>query len=197
MNQYNEQNIIMNLGSGPTHYMNRNDLINVDIFAFDEVDLVADATDLPVEDESADLIINCAMLEHVGKPETIVREMRRIAKQGAQFICYLPFIVPFHAAPDDFHRWTISGARTLFEAEFVEVEVIVGAGPTSGLLWVLLEWLSTLLSFGSKTLHDIILLALMVFTSPIKLLDLLMVKLPYAENVASGFCVIGRKGPLR
>jgi len=55
------------------------------------------------------------------------------------------------------------------------------------------EWLSILLSFGSKTLHDILFLALMVITAPIKMLDMLMVKLPYAEKIASGFYVIGEK----
>lgn len=194
LRQYDDRSIILNLGSGPSVYLNREDIINVDIFAFDAVDLVADASRLPIEDESADLIINCAMLEHVQRPEAIVNEMFRVSKKGAQIICYLPFIVPFHAAPDDFYRWTSSGAKTLF-AGFDELEVFAGAGPTSGLLWVFQEWLSILFSFGSKTLHDIIFLVLMTITSPIKLLDILMLRLPCAENIASGFCVIGRKGP--
>ena len=99
---------------------------------------------------------------------------------------------PFHAAPDDFYRWTISGARELF-SQFSEVDVFVGAGPASGFLWVLQEWLSILLSFGSKTLHDILFLTLMGLTWPVKFLDLFMVKLPYAENIASGFCVVAKK----
>ena len=191
---YDDKKVIINLGSGPSYYMGRKDIINIDIFAFDEVDIVADAANLPVENESADLLINCAMLEHVADPEAIITEMTRIAKNGAHIICYLPFTAPFHAAPDDFHRWTSSGARSIFP-DGCEVEVLIGSGPTSGLLWVFQEWLSILFSFGSRTLHDILFLGLMVITSPIKLLDVFMVKLPLAENIAGGFCVIAKKGP--
>ncbi len=189
---YGKEDIILNLGSGPAHLYGRKDIINIDIFAFDEVDIVADAADLQIKDESVDCIINVAMLEHVHHPKRIVKEMRRILREGGEIFCYLPFMQPFHAAPDDFRRWTISGTRELF-SEFKEVEVFIGAGPTSGFLWVFQEWLSILLSFGSKTLHDILFLAIMLLTWPIKFLDIFMVKLPYAENIASGFCVVARK----
>lgn len=189
---YGKEDIILNLGSGPTYLHGRKDIINVDIFAFDEVDIVADVADLQIKDESIDLILNIAMMEHVRDPVRVVKEMRRILRKGGKVFCYLPFMPPFHAAPDDFYRWTISGAREFF-SEFNGVEVSIGAGPASGFLWVFQEWLSILLSFGSKTLHDILFLTLMLLTWPIKLLDLFMVKLPYAENIASGFCVIARK----
>ncbi len=187
-----EKSIILNLGSGPTYYMNRKDIINVDLFPFNEVDMLANVDNLPIENETVDVIINVAMLEHVGDPEKVVGEMHRILKPGGRVICYLPFMVPYHAAPNDFQRWTVTGIRKLFSS-FDPVEVSVGCGPTSGMLWVFQEWLSILLSFGSKTLHDILFLALMVMTAPIKLLDVFMVKFPYADRVASGFYVFGKK----
>ena len=189
---YGKEDVILNLGSGPTYLLGRKDVINADIFAFDEVDIVADATDLQIKDESVDCIINIGMMEHVPHPDRVVREMHRILRRGGQIFCYLPFMPPFHAAPDDFYRWTISGARELF-SEFNKVEAFVGAGPTSGFLWVFQEWLSILLSFGSKTLHDILFLTIMLLTWPIKFLDFFMIKLPCAENIASGFCVVVRK----
>ena len=60
--------------------------------------MVADASKLPIEDATADMVVNIAMLEHVENPEAVVNEMSRIAKPGAHFIFHLPFIVPFHAA---------------------------------------------------------------------------------------------------
>jgi len=132
------------------------------------------------------------MLEHVIDPKTVVEEMHRILKGGGRVICYLPFIVPFHAAPFDFQRWTREGIRRLFSC-FDHVEVSIGGGPTSGMPWVFQEWLSILLSFGNKMLHDIVFLILIVCTAPIKTLDILMVKFPYAEKIASGFYVIGQK----
>lgn len=192
LNNYGREDIILNLGSGPTYLLGRKDVINADIFAFDEVDIVADATDLQINTESVDCIINIAMMEHVPYPDKVVREMHRILRKGGQIFCYLPFMPPFHAAPDDFYRWTISGARELF-SEFNEVKVFMGAGPASGFLWVFQEWLSILFSFGSKTAHDILFLIIMLLTWPVKFLDIFMVNLPCAENIASGFCVVAEK----
>jgi SAM-dependent methyltransferase len=192
LGKFDESSIILNIGSGPDIYMGRSDIINIDIFDFDEVDLVADAADLPLTSDSADLIINRTMLEHVPEPKIIVNEMHRLLKTNGWIICYLPFMVPFHAAPDDYHRWTISGIKTLFK-DFDELEVLIGCGPASAFLWFLQEWISILCSFGSKTLHDVILLSMMTLTFPLKFLDLYMVNLPYAENLSSLFCIIGKK----
>ncbi len=180
--------VIVNLGSGPSYPFNRRDIINVDIFAFNEVDIVADASDLPIESESVDLVINSAMLEHVPDPEKVVHEMNRILRKEGEVFCYLPFIVPFHAAPNDFYRWTKRGATELFK-NFDNLQVGMGAGPTSGMLWVFQEWLAVLLSFGSKSVHDLVFMILMVITAPIKLIDLVLVKFPYAGKIASGFYV--------
>ena len=183
---------ILNLGSGPQVLKFRDDIINVDLYAFDAVDMVADAEDLPVINDSIDLILNLAMLEHVEHPERVVQEMRRVLRPGGAALCYLPFMVPLHAAPRDYHRWTMSGAKSLF-GNFDEVEVGVGAGPTSGMLWSLQEWLAMMLSFGSRRLHDALFLLLMVSTAPIKLLDLLFARHPRAENIAGGFYVVAWK----
>jgi SAM-dependent methyltransferase len=189
---YEIEHVILNLGSGPTYLHGRKDIINVDIFAFDQVDIVTDATDLTIKDESVDLVLNIAMTEHVDQPMKVIEEMHRVLKKGGQFFCYLPFMVPYHAAPEDFHRWTIAGTKTAFSC-FEEVEVHIGAGPTSGFLYIFQEWVAIALSFGSRTLHDIVFLTVMVLTAPIKLLDLLLARFPYAENIASGFCVVGKK----
>jgi SAM-dependent methyltransferase len=192
LEKYDEGKVVLNLGSGPTYIYRRTDIVNIDLFAFNEVDIVADVTDLPIEDDSVDFIINIALIEHVDDPQKLVREMARILKWGGEIFCYLPFIQPYHAAPHDFYRWTIPGIQKLF-AEFQSVEVGLGAGPTSGMLWVFQEWLAIFLSFGSQKLHDVIFMILMVLTAPIKLLDLLLEKFPCAEKIASAFYVIGKK----
>ncbi len=187
-----EDRVIVNLGSGPSYLHGRKDIINVDIFAFDHVDVLSDAVDLPFEKETVDLLINVAMLEHACHPELIIKEMHRVLKRNGQFFCYVPFIVPYHAAPDDFFRWTISGCKRQF-SEFSDIDVFVGSGPTSGMLWVLQEWLATFCSFGNKVIHDILLLIIMVVTAPVKLIDFLIERFPNARNIASGFCIVGKK----
>jgi SAM-dependent methyltransferase len=190
--KHDQTKIIVNLGSGPAVLKNRKDIINIDIFAFNEVDMVADALHLPIKDQSVDLIINRAMLEHVSDPKGIVDESYRILKKEGQFFCYLPFIVPFHAAPDDFHRWTLEGTKNCFR-QFESISISIGAGPTSGMLWVIQEWIAIVFSFGSRTLHDMILILLMVLMAPIKLLDIIFINFPHAEKIASGFIVTGKK----
>lgn len=193
LRRYRQKSVILNLRSGPRILQGRRDIINVDLYTFDEVDMVSDAADMPLENGTVDLVLNLAMLEHVDHPERVVREIYRLLRPGGEVFCYLPFLVPFHAAPHDFYRWTMSGGRTLFQ-DFEQVKIGIGAGPTSGMLWVVQEWLAILLSFGSKRLHDIIFLMLMVLTTPLKILDTFLVWHPYAEKIASGFYVLAKKG---
>ena len=181
--------IIVNIGSGPRHFKGRKDIINVDVFAFAEVDIVADAGNLPIEDQSVDLVINVAMLEHVVDPGGIVREMRRILKPDGKILAYAPFIVPYHAAPHDFHRWTEHGVARLF-SQFEHVDIAVGCGPTSGLLYVLEEWLAIFFSLGCKPAHDVLFLTFMIILSPFKYLDFFLEKLSCASIIASGFMVV-------
>lgn len=192
LNRYGSDAFILNLGSGPRVLQGRSDIINVDLFCFNEVDMIANAADLPLIDDSVDLIVNQAMLEHVTDPQSIIEEMHRILRPGGEIFCYLPFIVPFHAAPFDYQRWTMPGVQYLFQ-NFDQVEIGIGAGPTSAMLWVMQEWLAILLSFGSKKLHDMIFILMMILTSPIKILDIFLARHPYAQKIASGFYVILKK----
>lgn len=192
LEEYDESNIILNLGSGPIHFRNRVDIINVDVFAFDEVDIVADCESLPIEDNSVDMIINVGMLEHVKNPEAVVHEMFRTLKPTGGGACFLPLMQPFHAAPHDYQRWTLPGVRRLFH-EFSNIEAGIAAGPTSGMLWVLQEWISILLSFGSRKLHDIVFMILMLITFPLKYIDILITKYPDSKKIASGFYVFVKK----
>ena len=192
LGNYGNEAIILNLGSGPHLTQKREDIINLDLYAFNEVDMVSDASRLPLKNNCVDLIINLAMLEHVEAPEKIIREMHRVLKKNGRFFCYLPFIQPFHAAPDDFYRWTREGAKKTFSL-FTHIEIGIGGGPTSGMLWTIQEWLAILFSFGSRNLHDIFFLFLMIITAPIKLCDFFMVHFPNAEKIASGIYVCGKK----
>ncbi|PKN18327.1 MAG: hypothetical protein CVU71_12540 [Deltaproteobacteria bacterium HGW-Deltaproteobacteria-6] len=192
LKKYGREHFILNVGSGPTYLHNRQDVINVDFFPYSEIDIVADITDLPIKDGGVDFIINIAVLEHVDKAHVVVREMFRMLKPGGELLCYVPFVMPFHGAPQDFQRWTMPGMEKLF-SEFEIIEMGIGAGPTSAMLWIVQEWLAILFSFGSKTLHDIIMMVLMVLTMPVKFMDMILVKFPNAEKIASGFYVVAKK----
>lgn len=192
LKKFTESHIVINIGSGPQYFKNRRDIINIDLFAFDEVDIVADSENLPINEQSVDFILNLALLEHTRNPEKITREMKRILKPGGEILAYVPFIVPFHAAPNDYYRWTRQGVKELFSC-LDACEIFVGCGPTSGMLYVFQEWLATFLSFGNKTLHDIWFILLLGVLFPIKYLDIFLEKIEFASNTASGFGVVAKK----
>jgi hypothetical protein len=61
--------------------------------------------------------------------------MYRILKLGGELFAYVPFMIPYHAAPDDYYRWTCKGITKLFPC-FEAIDIIVGGGPTSGMLYL-------------------------------------------------------------
>ena len=103
----------------------------------------------------------------------------------------MPFLQGYHASPDDFHRWTTSGLRELF-GQFEILQVRVGAGPTSALVWQLQEWLALTLSLGSRRLYRL-LLPLTWLLSPLKYLDLLLQHHPEAYRAASALVLDAKK----
>ena len=185
-----EDKICLNIGSGNSNISDQ--VFNVDIFEYENVNVVCDIEDLPFKDNSIDLILNIAVLEHVPNPQKVIDEIYRILKPNGIIYTAFPFIQGFHASPYDFTRVTEEGIKILHK-EFEKIEVKPFSGPTSGMLWILQEWIAILFSFGSKRLHMVIYLMMLLLTFPIKFLDYFLIKHPMAKNISSGFIFIGRK----
>jgi len=186
----NVNKICLNIGSGNSKISD--DIYNVDIFAYDNVDVVCDISNLPFKDNSIDIILNIAVLEHVPIPKKVIDEIYRVLKPDGIVYTAFPFIQGFHASPYDFTRVTEEGIKVLHDG-FEQIEVKPFSGPTSGMLWIFQEWVAILFSFGSKKLHMIIYLLMLVLTFPIKFLDYFLIHHPMAKNIASGFIYIGKK----
>jgi SAM-dependent methyltransferase len=186
----NKDVLAINLGSGNSDLSEN--IINADIFHYHNVNLCCDIEKIPIADSSVDVVINIAVLEHVKNPEIVVNEIYRILKEGGIVFTYFPFIQPFHASPYDFTRRTVEGLKVLHK-QFQIVDTYNGAGPTSGFLWIFQEWISLILSFGIKKLHNYIYLLIMVLTFPIKYLDIILSKYSASPNISSGFVLIAKK----
>ncbi len=182
--------LVLNLGSGIKRI--RKGVLNIDFFPFEGVDIVADITDLPFIDNSVDAIVNEFVLEHLANPEKVVEEMWRVMKPGAILYVAVPFLASFHSSPNDFYRWSRQGLRYLLK-DFQEIESGIRCGPTSAFIFVLSEWLSTLFSFGAAKIQQVFFMIFMVCLSPLKLLDLVIAKIPSSDNIAYGFYFIGKK----
>lgn len=184
-----DRDLVADLGSGTNRYDPQ--VLCVDGGTYSNVDLVTDLRVLPMRGNTLSGIVSVAVLEHVSDPEAHVAEMHRVLEPGGRVLCFVPFMQPFHASPHDYQRYTHAGLATLFN-QFEVLEIRVGAGPTSALVWVLQEWLALALSFGSRRLYRA-LVPLMWILSPLKLLDLLLARHPEAGVAASGFVIEARK----
>ena len=181
--------LVADLGSGTSSYQDR--VVCVDGGDYANVHVTADLAKLPFRDESLSGIVSVAVLEHVPNPAAHVREFLRVLKPGGRVLCYIPFMQGYHASPNDYQRYTLSGMKQLF-AEFTDLEVTIGAGPTSGFIWTLQEWLALVLSFGSRRLYRLV-MPLTWILSPLKYLDLLLNLHPDANVIASAFFIKARK----
>jgi len=182
--------LIINLGSG-IKKINDN-VVNIDFYPFDNVDIVSDISDLPFNNNSVDVVINEFVLEHVKNPKKIVKEIYRVLKPNGLLYLAVPFVASFHSSPNDYYRWSKQGIRELLK-DFKEEEIGIRCGPTSAMLYVVNEWIATFLSFGFQKLHQFLFIFLMIIASPIKIFDYLIYKFKSSENIAYGFYFIGRK----
>jgi SAM-dependent methyltransferase len=180
---------LVNLGSGSTRFHRK--VLNLDIRSYAGVDCVADLTHLPLADASIDGIVSVAVLEHVRIPRDAVREMERVLRPGGKICIYIPFMQGIHASPSDYRRYTPHGLEVLFR-EFENRRVRIGAGPTSGVVWLLQEWLAMLLSLGSRRLYWFWYFVLFAIT-PLKFLDFLLARHPMAAQISSGFTLYAEK----
>lgn len=185
-----EGRLVLNLGSGPKRV--GRDAINLDLFPFDGVDIVASATRLPFADESVDGVVSEYVLEHVPDAALAIEEIRRVLKPGGLVYVALPFLEPYHESPNDYYRWTANGVTRLFDGYEV-IERGIAEGPTGTLNWILQEWLSLALSLGWEPLRRALSILFMILLWPIKALDLLVMRLPQASNIAAATYYLGRK----
>lgn len=100
------------------------DVTYVNTDATTEPDVVADAAQTPLADGSFDAVVCAELLEHVPDPATILRECKRVLRDGGVLLLTCPFLVPIHADPHDYARYTDTyWLRTLDEAGFSVTEV--------------------------------------------------------------------------
>ena len=65
--------------------------------------------------------------------------MSRVLKPGGKIYIEFPFLQPFHAAPHDYQRVTLSGLRELMK-NFTELDVGICNGPGSAMCWIVSEF---------------------------------------------------------
>jgi SAM-dependent methyltransferase len=144
---------ILDLGSGTRSRADH--IINLEIEAIPNVDVVADGHYLPFKSAVFDAVILEAVLEHVKDPKRVISEVRRILRPSGYICVAVPFMQGYHASPTDYQRYTIWGLDELL-SDFENIESGSCVGPTSALHWIFREYVGILLSFGNLWLYKII-----------------------------------------
>jgi len=97
--------------------------VGLDIRPGPSVDVVGDAHNLPLEDESFDRVLCTEVLEHLHTPQKAIDEMYRVLKPGGELILTTRFIAPIHDSPGDYFRFTKYGLKHLLRAwEVVSIQ---------------------------------------------------------------------------
>ena len=101
--------------------------LRLDIDAESSPDIIGDARNIPLQDNSVDVVISKSVLEHIAEPEKSISEMHRILKQGGFLYLYTPFFQRIHASPNDYYRFTEQGLRYLLRA-FEKADIYSNGG---------------------------------------------------------------------
>lgn len=182
--------IIVNVGSGITKV--HPDVINLDIFPLKNVDIVADAAELPFKDGSVDMLISESTIEHTPNAESAIREMRRVVKPGGFVYISIPFIMPFHASPNDYSRLTHEGLKQKFY-DFTPKKVGALGGPASALVTFLMYFFALPFSVISESAYNLATYFFMAVLSPLRIFDLVFNLFPRSIEVSAFIYFIGEK----
>ena len=117
----------------------------MEIVPYPTTDVIGASEYLPFADESFDLFISVAVLEHVRDPFAAARELQRVLKPGGRIFAAVPFLQPYHAYPDHYYNMTSGGLRNLFsDLEIERLDVPQSGGPIYTLTWILQAWRAAL-----------------------------------------------------
>lgn len=152
-------------------------------------DFCCSAERIPIPDDAFDTALLCEVIEHLEKPEKVLREAFRILKSRGVLIISAPFLFPVHADPYDFQRWTDTKIR--FELEslgFSDVKINLMGG-TGAVIYDLL--LITFMNVQNRYCKSLGLLGLKLTRPVFTVLDK---ALKSTERIiTTGYFVIAKK----
>jgi SAM-dependent methyltransferase len=159
--------------------------VNLDHFALPGVDVAADAEQLPFPDAVFQRVECDAVLEHVRRPDQVMREIARVLAPGGYAHLVTPFCHPFHEYPKDYRRYTPDGLK-LLAGEAGDLEVVAEGwrtGPTATLLVFILEYAKGWLPWHAWRVFAHGVLGWVLF--PLRYLDLLWFRSPRARCIGN------------
>jgi SAM-dependent methyltransferase len=182
----------LNIGSGTTHLHPK--IKNLDIFPGKYVDIVAQAENVPCENESFDVIVTQETLEHVRDPFKAMVEIKRLLKKDGKAYIQLPFTIGYHPGPTDFWRFTREGITELAlrnDLKIIDFGITVGGG--SGYYRISVEFFSCLVAIPLFFAYKPLKLLFSVVLLPLKLFDILFKLSKQKDRIPGGYYIIAQK----
>lgn len=118
---------VLDCGAGSKQFTHPR-LIQTEIAAYSNIDILAVNQKLPFADDSFDLVISFDVLEHVNDPFLSANELKRVLKPGGILIADIPFLQAEHGYPHHYFNATRQGFLRLFEG----LEVLTHFVPIAG-----------------------------------------------------------------
>ena len=85
-------------------------------------------TDLALPASSQGLLMSAFAIEHFFEIEKSFSEASRVLREGGVYFLIAPFLYYYHAAPDDYFRFTNSALKALAKKHGLDVESEVALG---------------------------------------------------------------------
>ncbi|HTB33100.1 MAG TPA: class I SAM-dependent methyltransferase, partial [Bacteroidia bacterium] len=83
--------------------------------SMNKVDVICEATKIPLPDASFDTVFSTQVIEHVDDHQALVKEAFRLLKPGGHFIVSGPMYWHLHEEPYDYFRFTKYGFKYILE----------------------------------------------------------------------------------
>lgn len=198
---------LLDLGCGPRPYYSIyqpyfTKTIGADLadspFPKKEIDIYCSATEVPLPDESVDVILCTEVLHDLPEPDLFFLEVKRLLKKGGTLVMTSPFVVPIVDGPYDHYRYTKQGLTYRIQKSRLEVKSIEEVGDLYGTIITLsikpiLKFFNILSKFFRfKGIYSIYNPFLFLFAVLPQLIYLLFTKTPIVNSILKRF----RYGPI-
>ena len=142
-NLIKSNDLILNVGSGyrkcKSKYFSLDNIINTEIFNYPTTDIVCDGNTLPFKNNSFDVVLSLAVLEHVKDPFNHANELLRVLKPNGILYVDVPFLQPYHGYPYHYYNMTTAGVKNLFgdKIKIIKHNIENWSKPIFSLTWFL------------------------------------------------------------
>jgi SAM-dependent methyltransferase len=192
---FDAASVLLDLGAGGRRIAPS--VTTIDVRASAGTDVVASVYNLPIRDETSDLVFATGLLEHLEDERKFLQEVWRVLKIGGALHVETPFLQQYHEDPIDCRRYTVPGLRLLLEQNgFQTMESGFHIGP-SVTFFTIASYYAALLFEGETIFHKIVsnaaFIAVACIGHPLKYLDTLLKNKKSAHKLAFGVYCTAKK----